>query len=163
MTHVPDHARRFIYSPPRDELLASVSIMWDLTGTLPWPRRGWSPRCGSCGSTNLQVRYWKFHSFRHDSVSKKHRWRCDVSFKCRACSLVMVFGVPTPREMNAYWGMHVEVTAQEAREGFKPGDDEDGLEDLRSLVGLPWDPPEETDGEPGGTPPPGYDPELTHE
>ncbi len=83
----------------KETILARVQERWDLDGELPIPK--WDVTCPSCQAKmsdhNLQGRIWNLHK-RNDGASKIP-FRCDVSFKCRICSFVMVYGVIITEEM----------------------------------------------------------------
>ncbi len=77
---------------------ARIAERWDLTGDLPTPK--WDVTCPVCSARMsdrlIQGRLWSFHK---RSAQSKNPHRCDVSFKCRTCSYVLMFGVVVPQEM----------------------------------------------------------------
>lgn len=76
---------------------ANVAAMAWRMYPLPTPR--WDVRCPCCRRRRsegaIQLREWLFHY-----VSTSHRGaRCDVGFKCLACSLAWAHGVPVPMDL----------------------------------------------------------------
>lgn len=82
---------------PRDEtaeaVLERVRLCWDFSNGFPLPK--WDMHCPQCRTTDIQIRHFTY--FERDKTSKT-RFRVDVSFKCRACSLVWTHGVVCPQE-----------------------------------------------------------------
>lgn len=83
-----------------DEVLAAVEQRWDLSGAVPVPRGEWLA-CPVCRAGQPQPRYWKWH-MRPSGATLV--WRCDVAFKCTACSACWIHGVAVPRD---YYERHV--------------------------------------------------------
>jgi len=80
------------------EALELVEKRWDFTHRLPLPRKDWNVKCPCCGAKRsqgaIQIRKW--HRQFHEGHG--HPWRCDVGFKCVACSLIWTHDVLLPRD-----------------------------------------------------------------
>lgn len=70
-----------------------VAEAWDLRGNLPIPR--WDVMCPCCFSSLVQFKAMTF--FRRKRPNNPYR--CDVDFKCRACSMVWRHGVAISQMM----------------------------------------------------------------
>lgn len=96
--------------------LDKVSERWDLTGLLPIPK--WNLKCDQCGKTHedgaIQLRSWSFAVVPWGKSKNTHR--CDVSFKCRECSLIFYYGVVIPDSMAQ---KHYVKTYYRWREGYE--------------------------------------------
>jgi len=91
----------------KDEVLYDrVRRNWDIEKPLPRPR--FTPRCGTCGSTDIQVVQYHFF-LRPESV---HLYRCDVKMKCRDCSMVWIHGIAVPNSVFERHGETVYNTRQ---------------------------------------------------
>lgn len=71
------------------QILDNVAARWDLSGPFPIPLGDWLA-CPVCRSAEVQPRYWEWV---HLGAEHSVRARCNVSFKCVACSAVWVHGV----------------------------------------------------------------------
>lgn len=72
-----------------------VAETWSFDYPLPVPQR---PLVCPCGGQRV-IRTWRF--FLRAAGGSTAPWRCDVSMKCVACSLVTTHGVAIPREVYA--------------------------------------------------------------
>lgn len=88
--------------PPESEqeVLARVQRVWDLSGEQPEHRPGLI-KCPACRASDIQQRHTRFFLRRHKMDPEQHAspYRCDVSFKCRVCSMVWLHGVVVPKDM----------------------------------------------------------------
>lgn len=74
-----------------EEVLARVLLRWDFSSGFPMPK--WEVKCPCCGAADAQMRHVTYHE-----RPGKTRYRVDVGFKCRECSMVWVHGIVCPEE-----------------------------------------------------------------
>lgn len=76
-----------------EQVHSTVAEHWDLSGPYPVPTGQWI-WCRVCGTDRPpQARWWRWHTRDGGTIG----YRCDVAFKCTACSAVWQFGIPVPK------------------------------------------------------------------
>lgn len=131
---ISENIHFFIHRDDAKIVFENVEQFWDLSWIVPVPRSLNAVVCPGCRSKSPLIRKWQFHEKPGNTI----RHRCDVSWKCRICSLAFVHGVVIHEAMwvhamRAPWGVPRPngklVTPQDVKKilaaatDSKPGDE----------------------------------------
>lgn len=84
----------YLQQSSKEELQSDLQAHWDFE-VAPFPIPKFEQACPCCGGSRILFRRAQFH---HRKTGTSHPYRCDVHFKCRACSFAWLFGVVVPKE-----------------------------------------------------------------